>query len=171
MIKCITFDVSEWDRVRFCPVKGNRGCNKPETGGFWASTLLPATKNYSAWANWCITEDFHLEKLNQAIIFELSPKAKVYTINTYKDLEELIERYPFTLPFGVGINFEAASCDYDVIHLTDKGQWETRNTYPYDLYGWDVESYLIMNPDCVINPVKANLPKYWWREGRWFYED
>lgn len=163
MSKCITFDVNEWNKEKFYPVKGNRGCNKPLSGGFWTSTLLPATENYSAWANWCIQEEFCLEKLNHAIIFDLSPKAKIYTINTYKDLEELIERYPFTLPFYNGIDFEAVSRDYDAIHLTDEGQWATRDTYPYDLYGWDVESYLIMNLDCVINPVKANLPENWWK--------
>ena len=37
---------------------------------------------------------------------------------------------------------------YDAIYLTDKGQMETRFTMP-DLYGWDCECVLVMNPDCV----------------------
>ena len=49
-------------------------------------------------------------------------------------------------------DFEAMAKDYDVIKLTDEGQWKTRLTNP-SLYGWDCECILIMNPDVVTNVV------------------
>jgi len=50
---------------------------------------------------------------------------------------------------------------WDVIYLTEEGQWLTRfgnarqhgsegDDVPPDLYGWDVECILVMNPEVVV---------------------
>jgi hypothetical protein len=36
--------------------------------------------------------------------------------------------------------------EVDAIHLTERGEHETRLSQPYSLYGWDCECVLIMNP-------------------------
>ena len=48
------------------------------------------------------------------------------------------------------VDFERMLVDgVDAIFLTEHGQWETRWSNPRHLYGWDVESLLVMNPDIV----------------------
>lgn len=42
----------------------------------------------------------------------------------------------------------------DAIWLTPKGERETRFSHPKNLYGWDCESVLIMNPNG-ISPEKG----------------
>jgi hypothetical protein len=49
-------------------------------------------------------------------------------------------------------NYERAATLYDIIYLTEKGQRETR--FPsancnFNLYGWDVETVLINNLNCI----------------------
>lgn len=164
MINCITFGRNEFKQEKFKPCVNDMCRNKPRCGGFWASTLLPETENYSAWAKWGICEDFLLERLNQAVVFALSPKAKIYEINSVQDLTTLLDKYSHPALVGRQIDFEKLSKVYDAIHLTERGQIATRMSYPDDLYGWDVESYLIMNPYIVVDPKEIKLEREWWRK-------
>ena len=45
------------------------------------------------------------------------------------------------------LDFEKIAENYDAIWLTEKGMQETRWSNP-DLYGWDCETFLILNPKC-----------------------
>jgi hypothetical protein len=67
------------------------------------------------------------------------------------EIRELVKRLGFTVPYGMEIiDFEGMKGNgIDAIWLTEAGQWETRHTYPRNLYGWDCETIFIMNESCV----------------------
>ena len=47
-------------------------------------------------------------------------------------------------------DYEAMITDgVDAIYLTERGQRETSYSVPANLYGYDCESVLVMNPDCI----------------------
>lgn len=74
------------------------------------------------------------------------------------DLENLLKEYAinkyiqYDFIFGNTIDFEKIVVGnvYDAIKLTDKGQVETRFSRN-NLYGWDCESMVILNPDIIVN--------------------
>lgn len=145
-------------REEFKTVK-NRNFVKP-SGGFWTSTYLEEFG--SDWVQWCLGEHFSLPEDHKWDSWLLVPEkdAKIYTIDSYHDLHVLMEKYKATLempgvpkellssltsPFMTHLDFEKLANDYDGIRLTQKGQWETRFSEPYTLYGWDCESTLWLN--------------------------
>ena len=144
-MRCITFGMTYFDKKKFMPIK-NRHFVKP-WGGFWTAPLLTQQENYSAWAQWCSTNDFHVERLANAIVFNMSDSARICRIDSLQDLGAL----PMQSNFGITYtpDFERIAQEYDAIYLTSKGERETRWTRPYNLYGWDCESVLILNPDIV----------------------
>lgn len=140
------------DRDKFVPVINRELFIKPY-GGLWASPYYEDSKYVSEWEHFC-TIDFTSKNIDGGVIFELLPTTRIYTIDSYEDLKAMVEKYPKISELEVGflkntIDFEKASKDYDVIYLTTKGEQETRHTMDYSLYGWDVESILIMNFDVI----------------------
>lgn len=143
MVEIISFGKTELTEVRF--EKPQNEWIKP-IGGIWGSTYTPDEVYSSDWERWCISENYGYN-WQQAVIFTLKPDAKVYEIDCKKDLNELAEKYK---TYDIGqfsrLDFEGmAAAGIDAIHLTEKGQEETRFSRPYTLYGWDVESWLILN--------------------------
>lgn len=86
---------------------------------------------------------------DQAVLIDFYENAKICTIDSYNDLIKLFGLYNGDDNIFPRLNFEIMSKDYDVIHLTQKGQIKTRLTHPHNLYGWDAESCLIMNFDVI----------------------
>lgn len=141
----------------------NRGFVKPN-GGLWSSTFKVNGEYLSGWDEFC-KEDFNKGLNPYKILFDISPEARIYTIDSQRDLKKLILKYGYhddgsikffkdagIEPFALYPNFENIQKDYDVIHLTEKGQWETRmprEDRAYNLYGWDVESSLIMHFEAI----------------------
>lgn len=129
---------------RIDPVQNRYGI-KPK-GGLWTSSYHPQTG--SGWVQWCMSEHFKVPEDGSWESCVLTPRsdAKILVVNTYDDLLSIIEKYPD--PQGLtlcgythtAIDFEKMSLDYDAMHLTEDGQWETRLTHPHSLYGWDCES-------------------------------
>lgn len=97
--------------------------------------------------------------MDLGVVFNLKDNTRIYTINTYKDLEWLMERYKDnnSFSFKPTLDFERISKDYDVIELTEAGQWETRFSHPFNLYGWDVESILVLNFDVIGKQKGINI--------------
>jgi len=126
------------------PIRNKPMFPKP-FGGLWTS---PENSTYG-WKHWCTDESFHTETLQYHFVLELISK-KVLVIDTLEDLMKL----PLLNPHVPGVhflrypNFERLAKKYDAIHLTEEGQHRTRLTEP-NLYGWDCESVLIMNPRAV----------------------
>lgn len=143
MVRIISFGKTELTEERFIQPKND--WIKP-IGGIWGSTYIPDEVYSSDWERWCIEENFGYN-WKEAVIFTLKPDAKVYEIDSVQDLNNLAKAYNV---HGNGVltrlDFEAmAAAGIDAIHLTEKGQEETRFSRPYTLYGWDVESWLILN--------------------------
>lgn len=137
-------------------------------GGLWTSTFDVETK--SAWIDFCTKEEFNLPASGVWRGYLLKPmrKARIYVIDSFDDLKQLIDKYSYNpykdLQFSIWstlrdkryIDFEALSKDYDAIHLTQEGQWLTRHTEPFNLYGWDFESTLWLR-DCFTNVIPISI--------------
>lgn len=136
----------------------NHHFNKPD-GGLWACKYTPDKEYISSWQEWCNEESFNTGRMDIGVVFNLTDNARVYIIDKYNDLEWLMDRYNDneSFPSMPTLDFEKISKDYDVIELTDKGQWETRLSRPLSLYGWDVECVLILNFDVIGEQKGINI--------------
>lgn len=132
---------------------------KPE-GGLWTSTYTPLGEFDSAWMRFYYGRD----KLRTGQVFRVSPKARLVTIHSLEDLRLVHEAYGIARPpkppeemanvWGVfhpaRLDFEELAKDYDGMHLTEAGERETRDRFAdYTLAGWDCESTLWFNLECL----------------------
>jgi hypothetical protein len=150
MDKQISLIDTELSKDLFIPVKNRLGLNKPE-GGLWSCPYTPNNKYISDWHEFCM-EQFRDGLKEKAAIFDFKSNTRIYTVNSLRDLNELYISYEHNVGeyalFNT-LNYEELSKYFDIIYLTPKGQSETRFTTP-GLYGWDIESCLIMNFDCIM---------------------
>ena len=119
--------LTDWEPLAIA--MGNTQHSKP-LGGLWAS---PVDSVYG-WADWCLSQDFRLERLAVGVPLEVSLNRAI-VINSRDDLGKLdwIGEYPnWESMVGRGI---------DVIYMTSEGLLATKDS----LYGWDCESMVIMN--------------------------
>lgn len=137
----ISYGIGErFDSSKFEPIQ-NRLFVKP-LGGLWAS---PTETKYG-WRDWCIEESFRIERLEES--FEFWYSGNVLKVDSVADLDRMtwvavydIMQYP---------DFEAMqNSGVDAIWLTERGQSQTRYLPGRNLYGWDCECVLVMNPDGV----------------------
>ena len=144
----IHYGHDKFDKDLFVPIR-NVGFVKP-VGGLWAS---PINSNYG-WKDWCLSEEFHISLLDRSFRFSLNKAAKVYTIDNRKQLYSLPidhnKSYKIDLSIRPFLDFELISKRYDAIWLTIDGERDTRCLRPLNLYGWDVESLLVLNPNIII---------------------
>lgn len=144
----IHYGHSSFDRNLFCGIK-NREMGAKPWGGLWASPV--DAKN--GWSDWCIGEHFRLNQLKENFNFTLSDKAKV--LHLY-DVEQLIDLPQQKMRFVTWtcLDFEQLLADgWDAIelHLSDENNSDGfMDGLYWELYGWDCDSILIMNPDIVI---------------------
>jgi hypothetical protein len=116
---------------------------KPQ-GGLWTT---PLGSTYG-WKQWCTEENFQPDSLASSFIVEFTGRAMV--IDTYQDLRS----FPW-VPFLPGMksllspDWEHIKTVADGIWLTEQGQRQTRWSEP-NLYGWDCESFLVLNPTCIV---------------------
>lgn len=143
-IKSKTLELECWDighafdRSKFKPIRNSLKI-KP-SGGLWTS---PVSSEWG-WKHWARSESFRpLEQY-----FRLRFFGRVYTINSVADLRSLPWYNASTSYIRMSLNFELMAPFVDAIHLTMEGEQATRFSEP-NLYGWDCESVLVFNPDCV----------------------
>jgi len=130
------------------PMNRDDGIVKPK-GGMWTSTLYEENGQLTnGWIDWCSAERWGLG--GQQALYKVEPEshAHVLEIDSYTDLQRVLEVYrrddlPDVLLAGTfaPLDFEALASGFDAIRLTEKGQRETRMTTP-GLYGWDSECVL-----------------------------
>lgn len=138
----------ELDKIK--PIKNRpHGFVKPE-GGLWTSTYDPDCG--SDWVQWNLGErytgEIREEEGANKIYYDcclLYPReADICIVDDFEDLEDIFYNYPFRSKGSFGmpeyIDYEALAQDFDAMHLTFRGQRETRMTHPLSLYGWDCES-------------------------------
>lgn len=133
---------------------------KPQQGGLWTSTYTPRRESESDWVRFARTgfplSDHFFPYGPGKYWWLLQPRAdaRIYTINGLQSLVRLVHRYPhqMLLPAGLrqslsrhfqfGIDFVRMAEDFDGVHLTERGHWRTRSTYPHNTNAWDCESTL-----------------------------
>jgi len=116
---------------------------KPQ-GGLWCSPL----DLEGGWIDWCRAESYGDIDHEQRVILDVDTSNFV-VIDSVEDMETKLPWYEIHVLFQA-IDFEAMVQDgVDGIHLTEKGQRETRFTWPTSLYGWDCETILILNERCI----------------------
>lgn len=137
----------EFDENLFRPIKNRDGFVKPY-GGLWAT---PITSPYT-WEDWVRDNNFNntigFEKYGKdRFTFRLKPKSKILLIDDAIQLkylpqikDDLLLGDVFTI-----LDFEKLAEEYDAILVLI-----SRDYNLYDkLYGWDVDSILVMNPNCI----------------------
>lgn len=128
-----------FDPTKGYPIK-NHIFVKP-SGGLWAS---PADSKRT-WLDWCIEEDFRTYEPDNYFRFKLKPNNRILTIKTEDDIIDA----PFQNIEGISdryrcLDFEKLlSMGIDGVEITINGF-----TY-YDFYGWDCDSIVVLNPNCV----------------------
>lgn len=137
-----------FDKNMFMPITNNPYPWVKPLGGMWSSPI----DSDNTWADWCLGNGFRLERLDKHFRFVLAEGSKVLRIKSNKDLDELysqgykrsdFDRYPHDDMYY--LDFEKILADgYDAIQVTI-----TNETY-WSLYGWDCDTLLVLNPDCII---------------------
>lgn len=134
-----------FDQNAFKPIK-NKTWVKPK-GGLWTSPI----NSKWGWKDWCEMEGFRDCDKNNSFTLQLKDETKVFVIDSFQDLQNAplitITSGNYKSQF---LDFELIAKTFDAIWLTEKGQDETRLTYPLSLYGWDCESVLLLNAKCCI---------------------
>ncbi len=145
----ITYDCGScFDRSKFNGVV-NRCMVKP-SGGLWSS---PVNSTYG-WIDWCRAEDWSKSgdfERSASISFTFELTGAVLTINDTQDLALLPDQDTPDTWCGLYLpDFEAiAQAGVDAVYLTARGQELTRLSHPRNLYGWDCESVLVLNPETI----------------------
>ena len=151
----------EYDEKYMFNIKLRDRFNKP-TGGLWSSTYTPLADEDSKWIEWCKDNCQEDWVGKHSILLEIKSNARIFTIDSQDDLLNLYRLYPrVTFCDQKYIDYYEVQKDWDIIHLTEDGEWVCRHPRIYtglnknielSLYGWDCESSLILND--VINRFK-----------------
>ena len=138
--------------------------NKP-LGGLWAS---PITDSDITWEYWCRGADFMTDRLNEYFDFTLKDNAKVLVIKDLKDLDNLPRRplkdtddlqERLIKDMNADIDFSKLAEEYDamLVYMHRSTDIPEDNQFLdgiyYKLYGWDVDTLLVFNPD-IIEEIK-----------------
>ena len=125
---------------------GKSGLFIKPRGGLWCS---PVDSEYG-WIDWCRAESFGDIDHEQMVTLDIDTSNFV-VIDSVQDMETKLPWYQFDGPVQA-IDFEKmVQQGVDGIHLTEKGQIDTRWSHPHNLYGWDCETVFIMNERCIKN--------------------
>lgn len=129
------YGAAQYDPAKFAPVSDVR-MRKPR-GGLWTS---PVDSGYG-WQQWATENEFG----DLSRHFDLTFTGNVLVIDAVEDLEKLV-----WLELTDGVDYPVfqplASMGVDAMHLTVRGQEETRFSMPHNLYGWDCETVFVLNP-------------------------
>ena len=141
------YGASQYDPNKFGTIRDRKWGTKPH-GGLWTS---PVDSTYG-WGKWCKDNEFKARSLT--CWFDVRFTGTVLVIDGEEDLNLLPWPNKSTNNALLKFSFDIGSPSFaslvlseiDAIHLTVEGEQETRYTMPRNLYGWDCESVLVMNP-------------------------
>ena len=147
----IHYGADKFDKDKFKPIRNREYFAKPY-GGLWASR----DGDIEGWKTWCEDNGFHEEALNHSFTFTLKPSANIYTIEKPKDIYKLPrwKESDWLTPMFYPDFEECIRRGIDAIEIVDiygvDGVYsECEDSVYMTLYGWDVNSILILNPDIV----------------------
>ena len=129
---------------QFNPIQNRYGMTKPY-GGFWAS---PKDAEWG-WKDWCEAEEFRECKESNSFCFTLRDDSKVLTITNTEQLRSIPQQNcEGFLMLWKALDFETLeSSGVDAVEVNLSAD---RNLY-YELYGWDCDSILIINPEIIVS--------------------
>lgn len=146
----ITYGVSEFDVNKFNPIK-NSGI-KP-SGGFWASPSNTNAMTWKDWLEWEMPE--WLDRYSDSVEFTLKPDTRLLEINTLEKLNNVLGTNVSSKDSLYHIDFEKLATEYDAIQFNVRSNFD--ELY-WPLYGWDIDSLVIFNPDVVQTMPKPVSP-------------
>lgn len=142
MDKYIHYGHTSFDKNLFRQITNNNFFTKPD-GGFWASN----TKAKYGWKEWCEENDFRDCSKDNNFIFVLTNDAKILKIDLVDQLNVLPKvKSDFGISNWTMLDFEKLSESYDAIEVSIISDYRLY----HELYGWDCDSILIMNPDIIV---------------------
>lgn len=143
--KYIHYGHNSFDKNLFVAPSNREFFVKP-FGGLWAS---PVDAKWG-WKDWCKSENFNLNRLDDSFTFTLKDGATVAHIFDVGYLERL-PRLGSMFSLWVCLDFEkllADGCDAVELHLSEDRSMG--DSLYWKLYGWDCDSIVILNPDVVV---------------------
>lgn len=150
------------DPSKFRKIENYRFRNKPK-GGLWTS---PENSEFG-WKDFVISESYRTDKyLSKCTLITLKESAKIFILDSAEDFKKVPKYFCKPKEFEELflteelINFEELSKHYDGLWLTMNGLKELSGFDIFDfetnhlssignLYGWDVETVLLFNLDCI----------------------
>lgn len=138
---------SNFDINLFKHISCRENFNKP-LGGLWAS---PVDSPYT-WEQWCLDNNFNYtigeDKYFQGeqFRFKLKDNARLLSITSAKQLDELPQiKNDLTSNIYKILDFKKLEEEYDAIEVLISMDHQLY----WNLYGWDVDSIVVMNPDVI----------------------
>ena len=134
MKKYVHYGSSKFDPKVFKEIQ-NTGWIKPR-GGLWGS---PINSSWG-WKDWCKTEEFELESLEDSFVFSLKSNARILVIKNKEDVSLL----PMSGGLYPSIDYESLKEEYDAIVFLSPA------IYARQLYGIDCESIIVLNQTAIV---------------------
>ena len=140
MSRYIHYGSAKFDKSKFKSIENIQFFNKPN-GGLWGCEV--GTK--FGWKEFCELENIDWVNLSDSFEFELTTEARVLRLHNLDDYVEFRSKYAINdigIKLALGYDFERIAKEYDVI------DFKVGELY-MALYGWDVDSILVLNPDVI----------------------
>ena len=138
----INYGRTEFDINKFVPISNKKDWIKP-IGGFWASDKN-ASYSWKEFLEEGMSESWE-KKYKDYLEFSIKDNANILEINSVKDLDNLPKLNSDILQGVTLLNFEELAKQYDAMTVNISSDSGLHNA----LYGWDVDSTLIFNPDII----------------------
>ena len=140
----IHYGHTKFDKSVFNKIK-NVDCSTKPKGGLWASDV----EAEHGWKDCCEAEEFRDCKEENSFSFVLSDNAKVLYIDSIDDLKvlpKIDDKFGMNFSSWILLDFEKLAETYDAVEVSISSDFDLY----YQLYGWDCDSIVIMNPDIVV---------------------
>lgn len=135
----IHYGHKKFDKEIFINIR-NDNWVKP-IGGLWSSDVNAEF----GWKDWCKENNFRECRKNNSFKFKLKQNARVLVIDNSTQLNDLPKiDLPYKLSW-VTLDFEKIMKEYDAIEVLLSKDWQLY----WDLYGWDCDSLIVINPECI----------------------
>lgn len=151
----IHYGHKEFINELFEPIRERALFVKPY-GGLWASR----SDSTDSWKKWCESNEFHLSKYfdDNYFKFYLKQGTKLLVIDNHKQLNDLPHidvksEFGFELSAFQILDFQKIAEEYDAMEVLIS---KDHQLY-WDLYGWDCDSLLVFNKDCIESISKEKL--------------
>lgn len=161
--KYIHYGNDHYDRDLFYTVQNTElYINNKPLGGMWSSPVDAPTMS---WYDWCMSKHYKIERLSKHFVFELKPESKILYIRSMDDVRALPKQFTKVNPYdrrswskNLRRIYHIDDYGYNTVYLDfeeivkagyDAIEYEVAQLY-WRFYGWDVDSLLVLNPDCII---------------------